>query len=61
VLDRLSPGRGVVPWREVLALLAAKGYAGYLSYGAPDAAAWARDPIEVAGEGAMATRALLPS
>jgi 2-keto-myo-inositol isomerase len=57
--DRLPPGRGVVPWTEVFQLLAEKGYAGYLSYEAPNPAQWERPPHEVAAEGAAATRALL--
>ncbi len=60
VLDRLPPGQGVVPFRQVFALLAARGYAGYLSYEAPNPVAWARDPFEVAREAAAATRARLP-
>ena len=34
--DRLPPGKGVVKWREMLGLLAEKGYTGYLSYEAPE-------------------------
>ncbi|MGH7326147.1 MAG: sugar phosphate isomerase/epimerase family protein [Candidatus Rokuibacteriota bacterium] len=60
VLDRLPPGRGIVPFKDVFRLLAAKGYAGYLSYEAPNPAAWARDPADVAREALMATRAFLP-
>ena len=41
-------------------LLAEKGYLGALSYEAPNPAAWARDPTEVAREALAATRALLP-
>ena len=59
--DRLPPGRGIVRWREVFQLLAEKGYAGYLSYEAPNPAQWARPPQEVAREALDATRALLPS
>ena len=58
--DRLPPGQGVVAFRELFALLAEKGYTGYLSYEAPNRAAWARDPREVACEALLATRALLP-
>jgi sugar phosphate isomerase/epimerase len=58
--DRLPPGRGVVPFREFFALLARKGYAGPLSYEAPNPAAWARDPDAVAREALAATHALLP-
>jgi 2-keto-myo-inositol isomerase len=58
--DRLPPGQGVVAFRELFALLAEKGYTGYLSYEAPNPAAWARDPREVAREALVATRVLLP-
>ena len=30
------PGKGIVKWREMLGLLAEKGYTGYLSYEAPN-------------------------
>jgi 2-keto-myo-inositol isomerase len=59
-LDRLPPGQGMGRFPEFFALLAEKGYAGYLSYEAPNPAAWARDPSEVAREALLATRALLP-
>lgn len=59
MLDRLPPGEGAVPFREFFQLLAAKGYGGYLSYEAPNPAAWARDPEAVAREAARATRARL--
>jgi sugar phosphate isomerase/epimerase len=48
-----------VRWVEVFRLLAEKGYAGYLSYEAPNATAWARPPVDVAREALQATRALL--
>ena len=57
--DRLPPGKGVVQWREVLGLLAEKGYAGYLSYEAPNPEQWARSPYDVAREGVELTRKLL--
>jgi sugar phosphate isomerase/epimerase len=57
--DRLPPGKGVVQWREVLGLLAEKGYTGYLSYEAPNPEQWARSPYDVAREGVELTRALL--
>jgi len=57
--DRLAPGKGTVRWREVLGLLAEKGYTGYLSYEAPNPELWARSPFEVAREGVELTRALL--
>jgi sugar phosphate isomerase/epimerase len=59
-LDRLPPGRGRVPFRDFFALLAARGYAGRLSYEAPNPAAWARDPEDVAREALELTRACLP-
>jgi sugar phosphate isomerase/epimerase len=57
--DRLPPGKGVVKWREVLGLLAEKGYTGYLSYEAPNPEQWARSPYDVAREGVELTRKLL--
>ena len=57
--DRLAPGMGVVQWREMLGLLAEKGYTGYLSYEAPNPELWARSPYDVAREGLELTRKLL--
>ena len=57
--DRLVPGQGVVKWREVLGLLAAKNYTGYLSYEAPNPDLWARSPYDVAREGVELTKQLL--
>jgi len=57
--DRLAPGKGIVQWREVLGLLAAKGYTGYLSYEAPNPDLWARSPYDVAREGVELTKKLL--
>ena len=59
-LDRLPPGQGSFPFREFFALMAAKGYAGFASYEAPNEKAWKRDPAEVAREAIEATRAVLP-
>ncbi len=59
-LDRLPPGQGSVPFREFFGVIAAKGYAGYLSYEAPNEAAWKRPAEDVAGEALAATRAVLP-
>ena len=59
-LDRLPPGRGSVRFKEFFAVIAAKGYAAALSYEAPNPAAWARDPAEVAREALAATRAVEP-
>lgn len=57
--DRLVPGQGVVAWRELLQLLAEKGFTGALSYEAPNPALWERSPYDVAREGVVATRALI--
>ena len=57
--DRLAPGKGIVKWREMLGLLAEKGYTGYLSYEAPNPEQWARSPYDVAREGLEMTRKLL--
>jgi sugar phosphate isomerase/epimerase len=58
--DRLPPGQGTVPFREVFGRIAKSGYTGYMSYEAPNPAAWARDAREVAREALEATRARLP-
>ena len=58
--DRLPPGQGTVPFREIFGRIGKKGYAGYLSYEAPNPAAWARDASAVAREALEATRAQLP-
>jgi len=60
-LDRLPPGRGSVPFKEIFALLDRKGYRGFMSYEAPNPAAWARPAEEVAREALDATRAQLSS
>jgi len=60
VLNRLPPGHGIVPFKDIFRLLVAKGYSGYLSYEAPNTAAWSRNPAEVAREALAATRAVLP-
>ena len=58
--DRLPPGQGTVPFREIFERIAKKDYPGYMSYEAPNPSAWARDPAEVAREALEATRARLP-
>ena len=58
--DRLPPGQGTVPFRAIFERLTKKGYAGYLSYEAPNPAAWAREPAAVSREALEATRAQLP-
>jgi sugar phosphate isomerase/epimerase len=60
-LDRLPPGRGSVPFKEIFGLLDRKGYRGFMSYEAPNPAAWARPADEVAREALEATRAHLPT
>jgi len=59
-LDRLPPGRGTVPFKEIFASLERKGYRGFMSYEAPNPAAWARPAEDVAREALEATRAVLP-
>jgi len=58
-VDRLAPGEGVLDWKELFSILDAIGYRGYLSYEAPNPAAWARSPYDVAREGLDRTRTLL--
>jgi sugar phosphate isomerase/epimerase len=59
IMPRLAPGRGTVPFKEWFAAFAARGYEGYLSYEAPDPAAWARPADLVARDALAATRAFL--
>jgi 2-keto-myo-inositol isomerase len=59
-LDRLPPGQGSVPFREIFDLIARKGYRGYMSYEAPNPAAWKRPGADVAREALAATRAVFP-
>jgi 4-hydroxyphenylpyruvate dioxygenase len=59
-LDRLPPGQGSVPFKAIFAAISAKGYAGYVSYEAPNPAAWARPAADVAGEALEASIAVLP-
>lgn len=58
-VDRLPPGKGVARWTDLFRLLAAKSYAGYISYEAPNPAHWQRSAADVAGEGVQATRQAL--
>ena len=58
-LDRLPPGQGSFPFKEFFALMAKKGYAGFMSYEAPNEEAWKRPPADVAREALAATRAVL--
>ena len=59
VLNRLPPGQGRVPFKEFFAAVRATGYAGFMSYEAPNPVAWARPPQDVAREAVTATRSLL--
>ena len=59
IMPRLAPGQGTFPFALFFTLLAKWGYAGAISYEAPNPAAWARDPAEVAREALTATRAAL--
>ncbi len=59
--DRLPPGAGTVPFAELFALLATKGYRGFMSYEAPNPAAWVRPAEDVLREALAATRARLPA
>src|SRR5437867_2429022 len=58
-LDRLPPGQGSVPFREMFGAILGKGYTGYFSYEAPNPSAWARPAADVAREALSATRAVL--
>jgi len=58
--DRLPAGQGTVPFRDIFGRIAKKGYAGYMSYEAPNPSAWSRDPSAVAREALDAARAQLP-
>lgn len=55
--NRLPPGAGVVPFRPIFEIVAAKGYAGYWSYEALNREAYERDPAVVAREALEATKA----
>jgi sugar phosphate isomerase/epimerase len=56
--NRLPPGQGIVPFAEILPIITAKGYGGYLSYEALNPTAFERDPFEVSTEALTASRAL---
>jgi 2-keto-myo-inositol isomerase len=58
-VDRLPPGRGVIPWKEVFTGLMEMGYEGWLNYEAPNPAEWSRPPLEAARDAVTATRRLL--
>jgi 4-hydroxyphenylpyruvate dioxygenase len=56
--ERLPPGQGVVPFAQILPIVRAKGYTGFLSYEALNQAAFKRDPFEVSVEALAASRKL---
>ena len=58
--DRLPPGQGTVPFKDIFRRITKTGYGGYFSYEAPNPSAWKRDPASVAREALAATRAHLP-
>lgn len=58
-VDRLPPGQGCVPFREMFAAILGTGYSGPLSYEAPNPRAWERPPADVLVEALAATRRLL--
>jgi sugar phosphate isomerase/epimerase len=58
--DRLPPGQGTVPFKDLFGRIVKKGYAGYFSYEAPNPASWSRRPRDVAREALAATKHHLP-
>ena len=58
-IDRLPPGKGVVPFVDIFRTLIEIGYAGTMSYEAPNPAQWNRPADVVASEGLDLVRALL--
>lgn len=58
-IDRLPPGKGVVPFAEIFRTLMAMSYKGYMSYEAPNPEQWNRPADVVALEGLESVRAFL--
>ena len=58
-IDRLPPGKGVVPFAEIFRTLIAMSYKGYMSYEAPNPEQWNRPADVVALEGLESVRAFL--
>ena len=58
-VDRLPPGKGVVPFVEIFRTLMEIKYQGYISYEAPNPEQWNRPAAVVALEGLETVRALL--
>lgn len=56
--NRLPPGEGIVPFAQILPIVTAKGYTGYLSYEVLHPVAFERDPFEVSAEALAASRKL---
>lgn len=59
--DRVMPGDGVGPLREMERLIEASGYSGYVSLELFNPALWERDPLEVARIGIDKMRAYFAS
>lgn len=57
--DRVLPGDGILPLREQLAMLAAKGYNGAVSLELFNRTLWQRDPLSVAREGLQRMKSLI--
>lgn len=57
--DRLLPGQGVIPLKQILKILNEKGYSGYFSLEVLNREYWAKDPKEIALNGRIATENLL--
>lgn len=56
--DRVFPGDGVAPLKDVFAALRAANYRGYVSLELFNKTYWQRDPLEVAREGLTKTKAV---
>jgi len=60
-LDRIMPGQGIIPLRDILSVLKHKGYEGYLSVEIFNEDYWADDPLKVAIQAREATENLFKS
>ena len=58
-IDRLPPGKGVIPFVDIFSSLMAMNYRGTMSYEAPNPEQWNRPAGEVAREGLERVQALL--
>ncbi len=57
--DRVFPGDGVAPWKDIVAALRGMGYAGFLSLELFNRDYWKRDPLEVAKTGLAKLKAVV--